>query len=281
MTQLEQQPSSTPQAKPIARWIRIGSASITLGLAMALSIIWWWLAQGDALHKADLFGYAICHRIPERSFIIAGRQLPLCARCTGIYLGVFSTFLTMTLLRRWRHAQLPSPLLLAVLFAFVVGMGVDGLNSYITFFPGMPHLYEPQNWLRLATGLLHGIALSSLIFPIFNQTLWDQVVWAPALRNLSELGLVVLIGVAGIGLTLLQTPLLLYPLALIGSGGVLTMLTIINTVIVVTALRQENSIHTWWQVLRPLAVGMVLALIQVSALDLFRAYVTMAFNLPF
>ena len=37
------------------------------------------------LGKADGIGYAICHRIDERSFQLFGRQLPLCARCTGEY----------------------------------------------------------------------------------------------------------------------------------------------------------------------------------------------------
>jgi uncharacterized membrane protein len=29
-----------------------------------------------------------CHQLPERSFFIRGRQLPLCARCTGVAVGV-------------------------------------------------------------------------------------------------------------------------------------------------------------------------------------------------
>ena len=32
----------------------------------------------SVLGKADLVGFAVCHRIPERSFILAGQQLPLC-----------------------------------------------------------------------------------------------------------------------------------------------------------------------------------------------------------
>jgi uncharacterized membrane protein len=30
-------------------------------------------------------GSHICHQRPERSFHIAGRQMPVCARCTGLY----------------------------------------------------------------------------------------------------------------------------------------------------------------------------------------------------
>jgi uncharacterized membrane protein len=32
-------------------------------------------------------GAVVCHQLPERSFHAWGAQLPVCARCTGIYLG--------------------------------------------------------------------------------------------------------------------------------------------------------------------------------------------------
>ena len=32
-------------------------------------------------------GSVICHQRPERSFFLHDRQLPVCARCTGLYLG--------------------------------------------------------------------------------------------------------------------------------------------------------------------------------------------------
>jgi uncharacterized membrane protein len=32
-------------------------------------------------------GSVICHQIPERSFYLSGFQLPVCARCLGIYAG--------------------------------------------------------------------------------------------------------------------------------------------------------------------------------------------------
>ncbi|MBV1755609.1 MAG: DUF2085 domain-containing protein [Methanobacterium sp.] len=35
-------------------------------------------------------GNLICHGLPERSFKIKGHMLPVCARCTGLYLGSFS-----------------------------------------------------------------------------------------------------------------------------------------------------------------------------------------------
>ncbi len=32
-------------------------------------------------------GAVVCHQKPERSFLLAGQPLPVCARCTGIYIG--------------------------------------------------------------------------------------------------------------------------------------------------------------------------------------------------
>ena len=32
-------------------------------------------------------GSVLCHQLPERSFHVAGVQLPVCARCLGIYIG--------------------------------------------------------------------------------------------------------------------------------------------------------------------------------------------------
>jgi len=32
-------------------------------------------------------GAVVCHQKPERSFSLAGQPLPVCARCTGIYIG--------------------------------------------------------------------------------------------------------------------------------------------------------------------------------------------------
>ncbi len=51
------------------------------GLIMAL----WWLGTPPGLAgKADAVGYAVCHRIADRSFHVDGVQLPLCVRCTGM-----------------------------------------------------------------------------------------------------------------------------------------------------------------------------------------------------
>ena len=48
-------------------------------------------------------GFGICHQLPERSFIDGGFQQPVCARCSGIYMG--ATFALITLLWVYRRRR--------------------------------------------------------------------------------------------------------------------------------------------------------------------------------
>jgi hypothetical protein len=67
-----------------------------------------WLATvpaigGDYLSaSAYAFGALVCHQRPERSFHLAGAQLPVCARCAGLYLSA-----AIGILFAW--ARRPSP----------------------------------------------------------------------------------------------------------------------------------------------------------------------------
>jgi len=56
-------------------------------------------------------GSVICHQRPERSFFVDGHQLPVCARCTGLYLsGVVGLlgWVVFKIVRRW-HALVIEP----------------------------------------------------------------------------------------------------------------------------------------------------------------------------
>lgn len=266
-------PNPLPRPRP-----RLSAAA--LALAVLLTVLFLAVPPHPVLDKADLVGYAICHQIPERSFILNGRPLPLCARCTGTFLGALLGLIAMSLRRR-RPSRLPSTPVLLVLIAFIVVWAFDGLNSYLTLFPGAPHLYEPRNWLRLTTGLLNGLALSALVLPIFHFTIWREPGREPAIESLGELG--VILPVAGLLALVVQAEIgaLLYPLAIVSSLGVLILLVLINALIAAVALRREGYAVTWRQAVVPIIAGAGLSFLEIGALALLRSYLTTAVGISF
>ncbi|MBL8705742.1 MAG: DUF2085 domain-containing protein [Rhodospirillales bacterium] len=73
-----------------------------------------------------------CHQIGERSFCVEGRPFGLCARCTGIYLGVAAAWLGIGALAR-RPALLAAlerpAYALAVASTLLWALGVDVGNA--------------------------------------------------------------------------------------------------------------------------------------------------------
>jgi uncharacterized membrane protein len=250
-------------------------------LAVLTLVFFTLLPPSSILGKADVVGYGICHRIPERSFFLNGHQLPLCARCTGTFLGVLVGLTAMVLLRRGRASGMPPTSVLAILVVFTAVWVFDGVNSYLTFFPGAPHLYEPQNVLRLATGLLNGITLIAFAFPIFSFTLWREPTRERVFKSPWEIA--ALLPVLAFLAWIIQAEIgfLLYPLAILSSLGVLLMLTIINSMVVMVVLRREGYARNWLQALTPLAIGAALAILELTGMVLLRAYLTITWGLPF
>jgi len=260
------------------------------------------------LTKMDMVGYAVCHRIPSHSFAIAGHQLPLCARCTGTFIGTLVGFVGQAaLLRRRRAGEFPPAPILVILAGFTLLWAADGANSYLALIRG-PHLYEPQNWLRLTTGALNGLTMSALVYPVFNFTLWrpptsvgphpttvgphpttvgphpttvgphPTTVGPPlterTIRNLGDLGLLVLLEAGLIGLLLTRWSFLLYPLALLSALGVLALLTTVNSMLVLIIVRRENVAETWREAVVPLLAGFIVSLVQVGVIDIVRYMLT-------
>ena len=274
---LELKPNDVQRiSSPRARLTIVVVALSLLVIALAIEV-----PPSTLLGKADVVGYSICHRIPERSFVLDDRHFPLCARCTGTFLGVVLGLAAMLLLRRYRASRLPPVAVLGVLVLFVGLWGFDGLNSYMTFFPGAPHLYEPRNWLRLATGMLNGLALILFVFPIFNFTLWRETTPERAIKNLWELAAILLVAALLIVVIVAPVDFLLYPLAILSSLGVVMMLTIINSMIAAVVLRREGYARTLRQAMVPLTIGAALAILEMTGMVLLRAYLTATLGLPF
>jgi uncharacterized membrane protein len=245
---------------------------------------WFYIAPEGALGKLDAIGYAVCHRIDERSFQIGDRQLPLCARCTGEFYAAGVALLFQAIVSG-RKSKLPSRGLLAVLVVFFLAFGIDGTNSYIYLLKltsagaldHIPNLYTPNNILRLFTGSGMGIALGAVLFPVVNQTLWRTLDDRPALEWKS-LGILVAI-IAAINLLILtDSPIILYPIAYISALGTLSLLVIVFTILWIIIMKQDNAFENPRQLWLAFASGLTLALLLVLSIDLLRLQFTGTWN---
>lgn len=125
----------------------------TFAAARGASAGGWW-AFAAAVYGVGSF---VCHQLPERSFQFFGGQMPVCARCTGIYAGAAAASL-VALVRAKRDAlewRGTGRLRLALL-----GSAVPALATLI---------YEwttgsaPTNLVRALSGVPIGAAVAWLV----------------------------------------------------------------------------------------------------------------------
>ncbi len=218
--------------------------------------------------KADAIGYAVCHRIEHRSFFLDDRQLPLCARCTGMYLGALTTVLFQ--LPRGKAGGIPSKKWLGFLGLLALLFAIDGFNSYLRLIPNAPSVYESQNWLRLATGTGMGVCLGAVIYPIFNQSVWRDWSGRQALGGVRQFILLVLALAISNLIVLSGIPILLYPLAIIGTFMVLVVLSMVYTIAWLMISGGENTFKNLNELRLPLLVGLAIALAQIIVMDGLR-----------
>ena len=96
-----------------------------------------------------------CHCRADRSFFWRGRQFPVCARCTGVLLGMAAGLVSCVF---W----LPPWWLTLVLMAPLV---LDGLVQLKT-------AYESINLRRLWTGLLFGWGMIGFLWVTGRAVFW-------------------------------------------------------------------------------------------------------------
>ncbi len=260
----------SPQfTRQIKRW------HIALILFAVLALMGFWtisdpnrLASSGVLTAGDYAGAAFCHRIVNRSFTIMGRPVGLCARCSGMYLGFFLYFALVLVSGREKWTGFSPLPILALMVTFIGIMGVDGVNSYSHFFPNFPHVYTPNNTLRLFTGLGTGLAIGSFIVPAVSQTVWHPSVQTKqaAVGNFGELTGLLVIAVLGGLLLLTELPIPTYVLAILSVLGLLFILTGINTILMLLLFKRENSFQHTFQALPPLAIGFILACAEAAIL---------------
>ena len=147
--------------------IRIGARALELGLVAVTAF--WMLALVGATALAGLAhpglgaylfssmvfftGSLLCHQRPERSFHWWGAQVPVCARCFGIYLGAALSAVAIAVtgvsLPRPRHAKI---FVLAALTPNALTLVYEWTTGSM-----------PGHWVRAGSGVLLGAVVTLVI----------------------------------------------------------------------------------------------------------------------
>ena len=96
--------------------------------------------------------FVSCHQLSNRSFFLHGRQFHICARCTGIFIGL-----------------LLSPILVIINYKIAVYLFPLGAIFILTdWLTQSMKLRESNNILRLVSGLFFGFTFLSFAIFIVN-----------------------------------------------------------------------------------------------------------------
>ncbi len=239
---------------------------------LAVLIAWLRFTPAGFWGKMRALGYAVCHQLEERSFCIHGLCSPLCARCTGMYLGAILSLGYQSF--QGRKAKFPPVWVIVVLVLLFGWFGMDGLNSLLHFFPSFLGIYEPSNLLRLITGMGVGLGIGTLLFVLFNRTAWSD--WVDESPYKKWYAFPLLLTLAALLILIIQTnhPVVIYPLMIISGLGVFLVLSSVYTVVALMILGRENSQLHWRELVLPILMGMTIALLQVLLTSWLRLALT-------
>jgi len=112
-------------------------------------------------------GSMICHQLPERSFFLDGRQLPVCARCTGLYVSGAAGFLgwVAVKLARGERGFAVSP---RAALAIVAGAAMPTAISYLT---GVAGVWDGSNLTRAVLAVPLGVVAGAVVAAVATKDL--------------------------------------------------------------------------------------------------------------
>jgi uncharacterized membrane protein len=178
--------------------------------------------------------------------------------------------LVMTLAGRHRYTQYGAKVFTLLLLVPIVLLAIDGFNS-LSVDIGLTPLYQPQNWLRMVTGSLAGIAIAPFFIPTLNRVLrnngsdramighwWELVgLWALALGYAAA--------------TIMGPSWLYWPIAIVSWVGIVGILLISNTfAVAVAAGYDQRRISHLVQIIKPFLVATLITSIELGIMAWLR-----------
>ena len=114
-----------------------------------------------------LVGSVVCHQIPERSFYWSGHQLPVCARCTGLYVsgtvGLLAWIAIKTAMR-WRPIAIDPRVALRVL-------AITALPTALSLAASLLGVWDGSNVTRALLAIPLGCVAGAIVAAVGTKDL--------------------------------------------------------------------------------------------------------------
>ena len=182
----------------------------------------------------DAIAHATCHGLDARSFVVAGRALPYCARCTGLLWGIVTASAFLCAARRTNASKPPSAVQAVICGLLWLPLALDAGSSYLG-------LRETTNALRFITGVCFTAMLPGFAVLLANyKTSGANDV--PLLRRTWEIPLVLAAnGLFGL-LMLAQSEWVWVLLSALLCGGMIWIWSVLLYAFLTRVLRQRRGV---------------------------------------
>jgi uncharacterized membrane protein len=112
-------------------------------------------------------GSAVCHQIPERSFFWGIHQLPVCARCTGLYVSAVVGLVGWTAIkiaRQWRPIAIEPQVAIRVLL-------ITAVPTALSLASGITGVWDGSNVTRATLAIPLGASAGAIVAAVFTKDL--------------------------------------------------------------------------------------------------------------
>ena len=214
----------------------------------------------------NFLGSGFCHQKVLVTLECNNVYMPVCSRCTGIYIGFVFSLLAIILFDRKIKSEIPSiKIFILLIFTFLL-MGAD--VALTTF-----KITEPNKYVRFITGFLVGWVLTLVILPLKNSVMLKKTVVKSYLDNKIKFILWLFLGVITINLFIFSyKQLLIFWSILSILGLIIFILYIIFILFFAISKKFSNSIFTLKRHFLYSIIGFILSIGMLTLLASLRKF---------
>jgi uncharacterized membrane protein len=203
------------------------------------------------LRILSFLGGGLCHQKMERTFSIDSLNMPVCSRCTGIYLGILLSLLALILIERKIKGEFPSLKIVLLSVGVFLIMGLEVVLSTLGFI-------QSSNIIRMISGFMTGWFMVLLLFPLANNSMFKRLIRKNYLNNWKKFLIWLVAGAAGAILFIFTYQYTIIFWALLAVLGLIVFTTLILFILFFSLNRRlQGSIDSWTKYLAAIGAGII------------------------